>query len=199
MNPLTIKRLGLHMNKFIAIDFETAMYRPNSAISIGLVKFCDYEPVDSFYSLIRPPKLYIRPDFTDIHGLTVDDVKNESDFKHLWDNRISDFLENLPLAAHNAAFDMGVLRATLEYYEIPLPKLSFFCTCKLARKTWPALKSHALTALAKNFGIVYNAHNALDDAETCGKLVQLAAEQFGERTSIKGLLKAAGIGMGKFG
>ncbi|MCL2042802.1 MAG: 3'-5' exonuclease [Treponema sp.] len=187
------------MNKFIAIDFETATYKPNSAISIGLVKFCDYEPVDTFYSLIRPPKLYIRPDFTDIHGLTVDDVKDAYDFEYLWDNGISDFLEGLPLAAHNAAFDMGVLRATLEYYEIPLPKLSYFCTCNLARKTWPDLKSHALTALAKNFGIVYKAHNALEDAQTCGKLVQMAAEIFGEKTSIKGLLKAAGMQMGKLG
>ena len=183
------------MNRFITIDFETAMYARNSAVSIGLVKYHNYEPIDSYYSLIRPPELYIRPDFTDIHGLTVDDVKDAPDFKYLWENGISAFLEGMPLAAHHASFDMGVLRAVLECYELPSPELSYFCTCTLASRTWPGLKSYALTALAEHFNIVYKAHNALDDAFTCGKLVQMSAEKFGKRKSIKGLLKAAGIGM----
>ena len=51
---------------FTAIDFETAYYRKESACSIGLVRFRDGEAVDSFYSLIRPPSLYVRPDFTAI-------------------------------------------------------------------------------------------------------------------------------------
>jgi len=183
------------MNDFITIDFETGMYARNSAISIGLVKYHDYRSVDSYYSLIRPPQLYIRPDFTDIHGLTVDDVRDAPDFRHLWNNGIYDFLEEIPLVAHNAAFDMGVLGAVLEWYEIPVPELSYFCSCTLARHTWPGLGSYALTALAEEFGIVYNAHNALEDAKTCGKLVQLAAEKFGGKKSIIGLLKAAGLGM----
>lgn len=54
-------------------------------------------------------------------------------------------------------------------------------------------KSHALTALAEKFGIVYNAYNALDDAMTCGKLVQLAAQKFEDVKSIEELLEAAGI------
>ena len=105
------------MNDFIAIDFETAVYARSSAISIGLVKFRNYQPVDTFYSLIRPPKLYIRPNFTDIHGLTVDDVIDAPDFKQIWKKDILDFLEGvhtgMPLAAHNASFDMGVLKAVL--------------------------------------------------------------------------------------
>ena len=183
------------MCDFIAIDFETAIYARSSAISIGLIKYRNYQSVDSYYSLIRPPELYIRPDFTDIHGLTVDDVKDAPDFKELWDNGISGFMEGVPLAAHNASFDMGVLNAVLEWYEIPIPKLPYFCTCNLARKTWPGLESYALSALAKHFGIVYNAHNALGDAEACGKLVQMSSEKFGKRKSIGGLLNAAGMEM----
>ena len=183
------------MNDFIAIDFETAMYASDSAISIGLVKYHNYNVIDSYYSLIRPPVLYIRPDFTEIHGLTVDDVKDAPDFKSVWEKRILGFLEKIPLAAHNASFDMRVLKAVLDYYKLPVPRLSYFCTCNLARRTWPELKSHALTALAGHFGIVYEAHNALEDAMTCGKLVQMAAEKFGKTKSIKGLLKTAGAGM----
>ena len=179
------------MNDFIAIDFETAVYNPNSAISIGLVRYRDYQPVDTYYSLIRPPNLYIRPDFTDIHGLTVDDVKDAPDFLYLWENGIRDFLGDAPLAAHNAAFDMGVLRAVLEWYESPVPDLRYFCTCSLARNTWPGFKSYALTALAARFNITYNAHNALDDAMTCGKLVQMSAREFNTGADIEKLLQAA--------
>ena len=184
------------MNDFIAIDFETAKYSRESACSVGLVKFQNGNVIDTFYSLIRPPKLYIRPDFTDIHGLTVDDVKEAPTFAEIWNSDIKLFIDSLPLAAHHAEFDMGVLRAVLEWYELTIPELPYFCTCNLARRTWPMLKSHSLTALASHFGIVYQAHNALEDAQTCGKLVQMAADEFGKRKSIKGLLKAAGIGMG---
>jgi DNA polymerase-3 subunit epsilon len=180
------------MNDFITIDFETATESPESAISVGLVKYHNYLPVSAYYSLIRPPTLYIRPDFTEIHGLMVDDVKDAPDFAGIWKNEIKEFIGKTPLAAHNAAFDMNVLKAVLEYYELPLPKLSYFCTLSLARHTWPQLKSHALTALAKNFGIIYNTHNALDDALTCGKLVQMAAEEFAS-ANITGLLSAAGV------
>jgi DNA polymerase-3 subunit epsilon len=179
---------------FVTIDFETAKYSRESACSVGLVKYQDGEPVDTFYSLIRPPSLYIRPDFTEIHGLTADDVKDAPTFADIWDSGIKPFIGSLPLAAHNASFDMGVLRAVLEWYELTIPELAYFCTCNLARRTWPKLESYALTSLAKKFGIVYNAHNALDDAMTCGKLVQLSAEKFGSK-DIESLLSSAGLEM----
>jgi len=179
----------LTMNDFITIDFETGVYSPESAVSVGLVKYRNYEPIGSYYSLIRPPKLYIRPDFTEIHGLTVDDVIDAPDFGYLWKNEIKGFIGKTMLAAHNASFDMKVLKAALEWYELPVPKLQYFCTLNLSRHAWPNLKSHALTALAKNFEIVYSAHNALDDALTCGKLVQMAAEGFDSEKSIEEFLE----------
>ena len=183
---------------FVAIDFETSTYSGNSACSVGLVKFQNGIAVDTYYSLIRPPRLYIRRDFTKIHGLTVDDVKDAPRFKNLWDSEIRPFIGDFPLAAHNASFDMGVLGAVLKWYKLPVPALSYFCTCSLSRRTWLNQKSHALTALAEHFGIVYNAHNALDDAKTCGKLVLMSAEKFGS-TNIEELLSAAGIEMGILG
>ncbi|MCL2876624.1 MAG: 3'-5' exonuclease [Betaproteobacteria bacterium] len=179
---------------FVAIDFETAKHSRESACSVGLVKFQNGKAEDTFYSLIRPPSLYIRPDFTDIHGLTVDDVRDAPRFADIWDNGIKPFIGDFPLAAHNAPFDMGVLSAVLDWYGLDIPKLPYFCTCNLSRHTWPELKSHALTALAKRFRIQYNAHNALDDAMTCGKLVTMSAKKFGS-TNIVQLLSAAKLKM----
>jgi len=179
---------------FVSIDFETAKYSRESACSVGLVKFLDGKPQDTFYSLIRPPSLYIRPDFTEIHGLTVEDVKDAPTFADLWDSAIKPFIGELPLAAHNASFDMGVLWAVLEWYDLEIPPLRYFCTRNLARRTWQGLESYALTALAKQFGITYSAHNALDDALTCGKLAQMSAREFG-CAGITELLEATGLEM----
>jgi DNA polymerase-3 subunit epsilon len=165
------------MNDFIAIDFETAVYSPDSAISIGLVKYRNYRPIESYYSLIKPPKLYIRPDFTDIHGLTVKDVKDARNFKYIWEHEVEGFIGTTILAAHNAPFDMRVLRATLQYYDIPVPAIQYFCSCMLSKKVWPVYRSHSLSNLAEKFGIIYNAHNALADAETCGKIIALCERE----------------------
>jgi len=183
---------------FVVIDFETAKYSRENACSVGLVKYKNGKVIDTFYSLICPPALYIRPDFTEIHGLTVDDVREAPTFENLWDSAIKPFIGSFPLAAHNAPFDMGVLRAVLEWYELEIPALSYFCTCSLARRAWPELNSHSLTSLAENFGIVYNAHNALDDAMTCGRLVLMSAEKYGSANIAK-LLKAAGVEMRALG
>jgi len=179
---------------FVSIDFETAKHSRESACSVGLVKFIDGKATDTFYSLIRPPSLYIRPDFTEIHGLTVKDVRGAPVFVDLWDSAIKPFIGDFPLAAHNASFDLSVLWAVLEWYELDIPQLPFFCTYSLARSTWPQLKSHSLSSLAENFGIIYNAHNALDDAMTCGKLVLMAGKEFG-RASVSELLTAAKVEM----
>ncbi|MDR0586997.1 MAG: 3'-5' exonuclease [Treponema sp.] len=177
---------------FIAIDFETAKYSRESACSVGMVKFLNGKAVDTFYSLIRPPALYIRPDFTDIHGLTVEDVRDAPNFAEVWESGILPFIGGLPLAAHNAVFDMGVLRAALEWYGLPVPLLGYFCTLRLARATWPELGSHALTSLGEHFGIIYDAHNALADAETCGTVVCKAAKKHGAG-NLEELLSTAGM------
>jgi len=176
---------------FIAIDFETAIYSPESACSVGLVKFTGGIETDTYYSLIRPPRLYIRPDFTAIHGLTVEDVKDAPLFQELWDSDIRPFIGDFTLVAHNAPFDMGVLRAVLDWYELPIPELPYFCSCSLARNTWRGLASYSLQNLANNFGIVYKAHNALDDARTCAKLIKMSADKFGCMDTIE-LLAATG-------
>lgn len=140
---------------FVAIDFETASYSPHSACSVGLAEYRNGGKCRTFYSRIRPPQLYVRPDFTAIHGLTADDLRDAPSFDILWPE-IRAFIGGLPLLAHNAAFDRSVLQAT--------------------RRAWPE-RRHALTVLAGRFGIVYDAHNALADAETCARIFLLAQQE----------------------
>jgi DNA polymerase-3 subunit epsilon len=177
---------------FVTIDFETAKYSRESACAVGLVKFLEGSPAGSLYSLIRPPRLYIRPDFTEIHGLTVDDVRDAPRFPEIWESALLPFIGGLPLAAHNAPFDMGVLAAVLAHYRLAPPPLAYFCTLALSRAAWPEMESHSLPELGKTFGIAYNAHNALDDARVCGIIACMAAEKLGG-ANLKKTLKTAGM------
>jgi DNA polymerase-3 subunit epsilon len=179
---------------FVAIDFETAQYARESVCSVGLVKFLDGKAQHSYYSLVRPPVLYIRPEFTKIHGLTVEDVRSAPTFADIWDTEALPFIGDMPLAAHNASFDMGALRAVLEWHGLPVPPLRYFCTLALSRNVWPGLRSHSLPNLGAHFDIQYEAHNALDDARTCGDIACLAAQQTGSK-SLKALLRSARMKM----
>jgi len=165
--------------EFVAIDFETADYDPSSAISVGLVRFRGYEPAGEFYSLIRPPRLYVRPDFTEIHGLAAGDVRGAPSFARVWEGGMREFIGDSPLAAHNAPFDMRVLRAALARYGLPIPGLRYFCSLALARRAYPGLRSHALAALGAELGVSYDAHHALADAGACGRVVSLCAAALG--------------------
>jgi DNA polymerase-3 subunit epsilon len=177
---------------FYVIDFETANNYSNSACSVGVVRFIDGKEAGGVYSLIHPAKMYFIPEWTEqIHHISYNDVRNKPYFPEIWDNIIMPFVnENpgLPFVAHNARFDMNVIRKCCDYYGMEIPNIKYFDSLRIAQKTWPDFESHKLPYLADQFGIVYDAHNALDDSVTCGKIVTLAAEKQ-NTTSIPELLK----------
>lgn len=171
---------------YIAIDFETANQSGNSAISVGLVRYIDGKETDNIYELICPPTDYFVREWTDeIHHLCYNDVKDSPKFPQVWDEKIVPFLDKtpgIPLVAHNAKFDMGVIWETCRFYHHKLPGRNYFCSLKISKKVWPKFERHALTFLGEKFGIKYLAHDALEDSRTCGCVVQLAAQKTGART-----------------
>ncbi|MBO5769666.1 MAG: 3'-5' exonuclease [Spirochaetales bacterium] len=156
--------------QFVAIDFETANNSADSACSIGLVKMDEEGAViDSFYSLVRPPVLFFDPVCTAVHKLDSIDIAKAPAFNELWP-QISEFIGDLPLVAHNAPFDMRVLKGTLESWGILPPINEYYCTLSLSRKLWKGKMSYKLSYLCSEFGWEYDAHNALADAEMCGRI-----------------------------
>lgn len=156
--------------EYVAIDFETANTDSDSACSIGLVRFDEEgERLDSYYSLIKPPILFFDPLCTSIHHLKSEDLIKAPHFDEIWSD-VKAFIGTSPLVAHNAQFDMRVLSSTLKHYMLDVPKYKYYCTFSLSRKLWKDKESYSLTALASGFGWTYDAHNALSDAETCGRL-----------------------------
>ena len=155
---------------YVAIDFETAACRMDSACALGLVRFdSEGTELESWYSLIRPPVLQFDDVCTRVHHLSPLDITKAPTLKELWPE-IREFIKNDPLVAHNAQFDMNVLRHTLVAWDLDVPSYKYFCTLSLSRKLWKGRRSYKLTSLAEDMGWEYDAHNALADAEVCGKL-----------------------------
>lgn len=158
------------MNSFVAIDFETANQHRSSVCSVGLVVVEDREITNKYYSLIKPIPDYYSYWNTEVHGLTSWDTKDALYFPEVWTEMV-EIIQDLPLVAHNSAFDEGCLKAVLAAYELPMYKNSFYCTCRTARKVFPELINHKLGTVSKYVGFdLTNHHNALADAEACAHI-----------------------------
>jgi DNA polymerase III subunit epsilon len=158
---------------FVAIDFETADFRPDSACAVALVRVEGNTIVAKTHALIRPPRS--RFHFTYIHGITWERVKSAPTFAEIWP-QMAQYLAGADyFVAHNAAFDRGVLQACCESAGLLMPGLPFRCTVRLARQTWK-LPSNKLNLVCQHLNIPLQHHNALSDAEACARIV-LAAQQ----------------------
>lgn len=157
----------------VAIDFETANYPRNSAIALGLSVIENDKIVETKSWLFRPPgtRIYIRPDFIDIHGIRPEHLKDKPDFSGIWAEEISEYLRYADtLIAHNAGFDRSVLYAVAEHYDIGLPAYSWKCTVNLSRVMWPGLFNHKLPTVCEHLGITLIHHDPASDAEAAAKI-----------------------------
>ena len=163
------------MASFVAIDFETANHRKVSACAVGLAKGGKgrIEFVWSF--LIRPPTPLF--EFTDVHGLHWNDVRDAPTFGELWPILLPCFDEVKFIASHNAPFERRVLQACCAMYGIRVPQLPFTCTVELARSQW-GIYPTKLPDVCRRLGVPLRHHDPASDAEACARIV-LAAEAEG--------------------
>lgn len=153
---------------FVAIDFETADYGRDSACSVALMRVERDRIVRKAVRLIRPPRRDFV--FTYIHGIRWADVAHEPVFASVWRD-LEPMLEGASfLAAHNASFDKGVLRACCEAAGMEPPALPFECTVKWARKAWN-LRPANLPAVCRHLDLPLNHHDAASDAEACARIM----------------------------
>lgn len=163
------------MNDFVAIDFETANQHRTSICAVGAVKVRDGVVTDTFYSLIHPvPDFYFNHLTENVHGISKADTADAPTFEKIWPE-FSRWLENLPLVAHNAAFDGSCLRAILRHYGLTdtIADRPFLCTLQAARKSIPRqlCATFTLPHLSSFLGIPFtDHHNALSDAKACAQI-----------------------------
>ena len=178
---------------FTAIDFETANSHPSSACSVGLVRVRAGAVVERVHWLIRPPSGHdaFLPLNIRIHGITPEMVAESRD----WAGQLSElreFIGNDVAVAHNASFDMGVIRAACAETVTPTPRLRYLCSVQVSRKTYE-IPSHRLplSAAAAGYG-EFAHHDALADAEACAAIISDAARRHGV-DSVSALAKQTGV------
>jgi DNA polymerase-3 subunit epsilon len=156
-----------------SIDFETANPSRVSICAAGMAVFENGALAESLYWLVRPPKGHgwFRKDFIECHGLTHLDVLNAPEFPAIAPEFLSRLKRADVVIAHNAEFDIGHLRKTLNYFGLACPAFDYLCTCKLSRQVWPELSSHSLDVLAEHIGHSFHHHHAAADAEAAGRVL----------------------------
>lgn len=167
------------MSRLVAIDFETANEQRASPCAIGLSYIEDGEVTETEAFLIRPPEMRFSRFNIAIHGITPEDVRDAPDFPELLEG-LAPKLQGAALIAHNASFDMSVLRQTCAFYGLDCLEAAYLCTVKGAQSAWRHIGSAKLNILCEHFGIALKHHDAGSDAEACARLAILLAEHAGE-------------------
>ncbi|MFC4389108.1 exonuclease domain-containing protein [Gracilibacillus marinus] len=157
---------------YVAIDFETANQDRFSPCAVGLVVFNKEGVVNEYYSLINPNMEFDSYNSM-IHGITEEDVLGAPTFTDIWDE-LSEYLTHHICIAHNASFDMSVLRHTLDHFNITHPEIDYLCTRIISKLVWPGLFNYKLNTIADFKKISFNHHNALEDAKAAAELFRLA-------------------------
>jgi len=180
---------------FVAIDFETATSKPTSVCSLGICVVKDNKITLNKEFLIKPVPFEFNDYNIYIHGITPERVAGCMTFNYLWDS-LKPYIDNNLVVAHNAAFDVGALRHTLDMFNIEYPTFDYLCTVKLAQLAYPELPSHKLNTLSDALGIHLNHHQAMDDSFACASILLRIMEDY-NLESICDIEECFEIGIGK--
>ena len=155
--------------RYVVFDVETpnSLNSRMSAIGVSVVE--GGKIVRDFYSLVDPeqPFDWFNSVLTGINEETVFDAPS---FPELWPE-LEPILSSGILVAHNASFDLGVLRKCLAGYEIEWrPTVKGVCTVVMGRSLLPGI-SHKLNDLCDYYGICLNHHRADSDSRACAEIL----------------------------
>ncbi len=165
---------------FTAVDVETPNRYSRSICSIGIVRVDgEGEPVRLHY-LVNPCDEFDIANIA-IHGIRPADVENEPSLYELWPTIEPYFTGNL-LVAHNALFDLPVIRKALLRENLFAENWRYVCTLEKSRRHIPktTFGSHKLNDLCAGLDIpLEHHHNALDDALACANLYEYLRMRYG--------------------
>ncbi|MDE7303961.1 MAG: 3'-5' exonuclease [Oscillospiraceae bacterium] len=157
------------MSRFVAFDVETPNRLNNRMSAIGITVIEDGVITEDFYSLVDPETHF---DYfnTKLTGINEDTVRDAPTFPELW-TKIEPLMSSGILIAHNAVFDMGVLKKCLKDYGVSWKQSAkYLCTVQMGRRVLPGM-SHKLNVLCDYYGISLDHHNAASDSHACAEIL----------------------------
>lgn len=158
------------MKRILALDFETANPSRTSMCSVGYALIEDGKIIKNEEILIDPEEYFDSFNIS-IHGITPDMVEGELTFPDVWKKYIQPLIsEDTILIAHNAGFDMSVLRHTCDKYNMEYPNFKYLCTRILSKNNYQSLNSYSLSTVVEHLGLEFEHHKASEDALMCAKI-----------------------------
>lgn len=169
----------LHETTFCVLDLETTGgNRTDDMITeIGVVKVRGGQCLGTFHTLVNPGRA-IPPQITVLTGLTDAVVRAAPRIETVLGS-LMDFLGDSVFVAHNAAFDLGFVRAALARDERPDYRPTVVDTAALARRLLrDEVPNCKLSTLASRLRLDHSpTHRALDDALATTDLLHLLLER----------------------
>ncbi len=157
------------MAVYIVFDVETPNRVNNRMSAIGISAVKDRRIIANYASLVNP-ETHFDAFNTKLTGIDANMVKDAPNFAALW-NKIEPIMSSGILVAHNAVFDMSVLRACLRDYGISWkPTAEYLCTVQIGRRVMPDMK-HSLDVMCNYYGIALNHHRADSDSHACAEIL----------------------------
>lgn len=157
------------MYRYIAFDVETPNRYNDRMSAIGINVVENGAITDSFFSYVNPETHF---DYfnTRLTGIDEETVAAAPTFPELWE-RIEPIMSSGILVAHNAVFDMGVLKKCLYHYRIDWkPTAKYCCTVQMGRRLLPGMR-HKLNDLCEYYGICLDHHKADSDSHACAEIL----------------------------
>ncbi len=153
----------------MVFDVETPNFRNDRMSAIGVAVVENGAVTEEFETLVDP-ETFFSPFNIQLTGITPEAAAQAPAFPEVWET-LRPVFESGILAAHNAPFDMGVLRACLAHYGIAWRKYApYVCTCQMARRCY-GLPHNNLNVLCDYLGIGLDHHRAGSDARAAALLL----------------------------
>lgn len=154
-------------NKLLVFDVETPNKANDRISAIGFTLIENNEIVNQRYFLVNP-ECHFDNFNIELTGISPKDVSAAPIFPEIWAECENWFKESL-IVAHNANFDLCVLRKVLSAYSLPGFPVYFVDTLDIARRFVP-LDHYKLSDLCSYYNIELDAHNALSDCNACANI-----------------------------
>lgn len=150
----TRKILPFVPDRFVVVDIQTTGLNiiEDEIIEIGAIK-ADPKTTNqiSFHALVKPiQKITSRS--VSYNGITQEMVDKDGETLKEAISGFLDFIEDLPLVAYKAAFDMRFLKKAAKKYGFLIDN-DISCAYKMTKRAFPKLKSYRLCDVAKEFGL----------------------------------------------
>jgi DNA polymerase-3 subunit epsilon len=160
---------------FVVIDVETANPDFSSICQIGIAKFNETgEPV--LWNRLIDPQEYFDSVNVSVHGITEESVRNAPILPDVFAD-LKGMLEGQIVVSHTHFDRTSIQRAFAKYGLTPI-ECKWLDSARVVRRTWSEFSSrgYGLANVARSLGIVFEHHNAVEDARAAGEVLLRALD-----------------------